>query len=86
MVDDTKMGSRLNPFFHIALLNYLSSFMLYMSDGLFESAHLSIAVCHGVSPKCTVAVEKISYYIVRLLSLFQCMNSEWFRWWFVHGV
>ena len=29
---------------------------------------------------------EISYYDVRLVSLSQCSESEWFRWWFVHGV
>ena len=30
-----------------------------------------------------MAVE-ISYYDVRLVSLPQCRESEWFRWWFVN--
>ena len=46
---------------------------------------LSVAGCCGVSSECTVAVE-ILYYDVRLVSLSQCRESEWFRWWFVHGV
>ena len=32
-----------------------------------------------------MAVE-ISYYDVRLVSLSQCRESEWFMWSFVHGV
>ena len=88
MLDDTRMRSGLYPFFHIALLNDFGSFA--SCDRLFESTHfstdyLSVAVCCGVSPECTVAVE-ISYYDVRLVSLSQYRESEWFRWWFVHGV
>ena len=41
MFEDTKMRSRLYPFFHIALLNDFGSFALCMSDRLFESAHCS---------------------------------------------
>ena len=29
---------------------------------------------------------EISYYDVRLVSISQCRESKWFRWWFVHGV
>ena len=89
MFEDAKMRSLLYPFFHIALLNDFGSFALCMSDRLFESAHIlhifSVAVCCGVAPKCTVTVE-ISYYDVRLFSLSQCRESEWFKWCFVHGV
>ena len=45
MFEDTKMRSGLYPFFHIALLNDFSSFALWMSDNLFESAHCSTACC-----------------------------------------
>ena len=59
-----------------------------MSDRPFESAHCSTdfpSLCCGVSAECTVTIE-ISYYDVRLVSLSQCRESEWLRWWFVHGV
>ena len=86
--DDTKMRSGLYPFFHIALLNDFGSFALGTSDRLFESAHCSTdspSLFVVVYPQCTVNVE-ISYYNVRLVSLSQCRESEWLRWWFVHGV
>ena len=87
MFEDTRMKSGLYTFFHIALLIDFGSFMC-MSDMLFESAPLlhrfSVTVCCGVSPECTVAVE-ISY-TCEACFLSQCRESEWFRWWFVHGV
>ena len=90
MFEDTKMRSGLYPFFHIALLNDFGSFALWMSDNLFGSAHclldrFSVAIRCSVSPEGTVAVE-ISYYDVRLDSLSQGRELEWFRWWLVHGV
>ena len=91
MFDDTKIRSRLYPFFHIALFNDFVSFALCTRDKLFESALLdrfTIVVCCGVSSEGTVVVE-ISYYDVRLVSLSQSrsrnslggglnMNSEQF--------
>ena len=67
MFDDTKMRSRLYPFFHIARLNDFSSFPLYMSDWLFESANGSTdstSLCCVVSPEFTVVVEQISEYAI----------------------
>ena len=43
MFEDTTMRSGLYPFFHIALLNDLGSFALWMSDNLFQTTHCSTA-------------------------------------------
>ena len=89
LFDDTNMRSALYLFFHIALLNDFGSFALCMSDSLFGSAHCSTdspSLFVVVYPHmCTEAID-ISYYNVSRVSLFQNRESEWLRWWFVHGV
>ena len=82
------MRSGLYPFFHIALLSDFGSFALWMSDNLFESAHCSTAspLSVVVYPQRVLWLVEISYYDVRLDSLSQWRELEWFRWWFVQGV
>ena len=67
MFEDTKMRSRLYPFFHIALLNDLGSFALWMSDNLFEPAH-----CSTASPSLSVVV-----YPQRVLWLLKSPITMW---------
>ena len=67
MFEETKMRSGLYPFFHIAQLNDVGSFVLWISDNLFESAQ-----CSTASPLVSVMV-----YPQRVLWLLKSPITMW---------